>query len=97
MRVLDKAPKELDERLDLQNQLLKWCTVADIEDSNIRDIEAKWVQAVVNSLYKMSTGTNLSSNNVLFKLANLRRITMEDIYPHNSILTDLKKFHSSSY
>ena len=89
MRVLDKAPKELDERLDLQNQLLKWCTVADIGDSNIRDIEAKWVQAVVNSLYKMSTGTNLSSNNVLFELANLRRITMEDIYPHNSILTDL--------
>ena len=89
MRVLDKAPKELDERLDLQNQLLKWCTVADIGDSNIRDIEAKWVQAVVNSLYKMSIGTNLSSNTVLFELANLRRITMEDIYPHNSILTDL--------
>lgn len=89
MRVLDKAPKLLDERLELQNQLLKWCTVADVGESNIRDIEAQWVYSVVNSLYKMGRSTNLKSNTLLFELANLKRITMEDVYPHNNILTGL--------
>ena len=63
--------------------------MADVGESNIRDIEAQWVYSVVNSLYKMGRSTNLKSNTLLFELANLKRITMEDVYPHNNILTGL--------